>query len=575
MHRSLLAFATISISYAAPAEWVERSNQYARIVLSTMARFSPEGAGSTGMEGVDDQVSILTEARRRESLAALRKAAADLKRKLDSEKDARVRQDLEIILEACQDNIRGSELSEKYSLPYPRIAQIVFGGLRGLLDDQVAASRRAAALVRLRKYAGMEPGHTPIAVQAERRVRERLRNAKLLGPFREAVEQDLARSATFLDGIGQLFEKYRITGFEGPLAKLKEQVAAYNAFVKKEVLPRARTDFRLPPELYAFSLRQYGVDIEPAELIGMARAEFTALQTKMDEVAAKVAEERGWKKKGYRDVISELKKEQLVGDAILAHYQQRLAQMEAIVKRENLVTLPGRPARIRISSAAETAAQPAPNMRPPRLIGNTGESGEFVLPLNIPDKTGKSLQYDDFTFAAASWTLTAHELRPGHEMQFAKMVEAGVSTARAVFAFNSTNVEGWGLYAEAFTRPYMPAEGQLISLQFLLARAARAFLDPELQLGKVTADQARRVLMEDVVLSEAMARQEVERYTFRAPGQATSYYYGYRRLIALREDVERALGAKFESRRFHDFILAQGLLPPALLRKAVMREFVQ
>ena len=43
-------------------------------------------------------------------------------------------------------------------------------------------------------------------------------------------------------------------------------------------------------------------------------------------------------------------------------------------------------------------------------------------------------------------TLTAHEARPGHEMQFAKIIEAGVSVARALFAFNSTNVEGWGLY---------------------------------------------------------------------------------------------------------------------------------
>ena len=34
-------------------------------------------------------------------------------------------------------------------------------------------------------------------------------------------------------------------------------------------------------------------------------------------------------------------------------------------------------------------------MRPPRLIGNTGESGEFVLPLNIPDKSGKLQSFDE------------------------------------------------------------------------------------------------------------------------------------------------------------------------------------
>ncbi len=160
-------------------------------------------------------------------------------------------------------------------------------------------------------------------------------------------------------------------------------------------------------------------------------------------------------------------------------------------------------------------------------------------------------------------------------MQFAKIVEAGVSTARALFAFNSTNVEGWGLYSEWMMLPYMSPEGQLVSLQGRLLRAARAFLDPELHMGRVTPDEARRVLLEDVVLSRAMTEQEVERYMFRAPAQATSYFYGYTQLRDLRSEVERAMGEKFNARQFHDFILAQGLLPPDLLKEAVLSQFVK
>ena len=160
-------------------------------------------------------------------------------------------------------------------------------------------------------------------------------------------------------------------------------------------------------------------------------------------------------------------------------------------------------------------------------------------------------------------------------MQFSAMMEKGVSIARAVFAFNSTNVEGWGLYSEWMTFPFMPAEGQLISLNARLMRAARAFLDPELQAGKITPEQAKNVLMKDVVLSDAMATQEVDRYTFRAPGQATSYFYGYVRLLELRQDLEKKLGAKFNAREFHDFVLSQGLLPPRVLRAAVMEQFAK
>jgi len=76
------------------------------------------------------------------------------------------------------------------------------------------------------------------------------------------------------------------------------------------------------------------------------------------------------------------------------------------------------------------------------------------------------------------------------------------------------------------------------------------------------------------VQSHAFAEEEVERYTYRSPGQANSYFYGYTKLIALRKDTEAALGAKFNQKRFHDFILAQGLLPPDLMRQAVMEGFV-
>ena len=148
------------------------------------------------------------------------------------------------------------------------------------------------------------------------------------------------------------------------------------------------------------------------------------------------------------------------------------------------------------------------------------------------------------------------------------------SLARALFAFNSTNAEGWGLYSEYLMQPYEPPEGQLLTLQQRLLRAARAFLDPELQSGKLTPVQAYAVLEKDVGLSHAFAKEEVERFTYRMPGQATSYFYGYTRLLALRKETEATLGARFDACRFHDFVLGQGLLPPDLLRKAVFEEFV-
>jgi hypothetical protein len=488
-----------------------------------------------------------------------------------------VRQDIEILIDSARDNITGNDLNYRLQVPYFDAVQVVFFGIRGLLDDQVAPERRAAALTRLKRYAGVEAGYTPVLELARDRVRERLGVAGLQGPVKAAVEKNVGNSGFYVDGIAQLFQKYRIAGYEAAHARFKAQVAAYDEFLKTELLPRARDDFRLPGEIYAYRLRQVGVDIPPAQLAERARIAFMEIRNEMKAIAPLVAREKGYAATDYRDVIRELKKQQIVGDAILPHYEARLRQVEEIIRREGVVTLPQRAARIRLASEAESAQTPAPNMRPPRLVGNKGEIGEFVLPLRVPTAGagGGAMQgFDDFSFDAASWTLTAHEARPGHELQFASLVEKGVSLARAVFAFNSVNVEGWALYAEAEMKPYLPLDGQLIGLQHRLMRAARAFLDPELQAGQLKPDEAVRFLIEEVVLSEPMARQEVERYTFRAPGQATSYFYGYLRWMEIKSRVELALGKGFDRRRYHDFLLAQGLLPPSVLQKTVESEFL-
>jgi len=62
----------------------------------------------------------------------------------------------------------------RLNLPYFNLTQTVFGGLSSLLDDQVEAARRPAALVRLKKYAGLAPGTTPITRLAEDYIRSRL-----------------------------------------------------------------------------------------------------------------------------------------------------------------------------------------------------------------------------------------------------------------------------------------------------------------------------------------------------------------------------------------------------------------
>lgn len=567
--------AAASTAKPVPA-WVARSNALAQVIIKAQADFQPESFSFFGIPGYDDKVSDLGPDVDKRYQAALTKAKQELQQKLQIERDPNVRQDLQIMIKAADQAIEGSALNAKLLLPWIDAPQLVFGGMQGLLSDQTPADRRAKALDRLRRYAGLAEGSTPIAELAKARYAERAGDKTLLRPTGAEVEQALANVDTYIDGIGKLMAKYKLSD-DAAFAALGKQLRDYAAWTRSTVLPAAREDTRLPPELYANQLKQVGIDIDPQLLIRRAQVEFMETRAAMRQLAPLVAKAKGLKVQDPGDsvaVIGALKKETIPNDQLEAEYRKVLDRIDPIIRDQKIVEVPNRPMVMRLGTPAESAAQPAPHFLPAPLVGNTGQQGQFVLPLSVPTADGKALEYDDFNFPAVAWTLSAHEGRPGHELQFTAMVERGISLARTLFAFNSVNVEGWALYAEAEMVPYEPLDGQLIALQFRLLRAARAMLDPMINLGLADRERGRQMLVDDVGVSEAMAKQELDRYTFNSPGQAGSYYYGYTRLLELRMETELALGERFDRKAFNDFLLDQGLLPPDLLAQAVREQFV-
>ncbi len=576
---SIVTCASLAISAtggaAANRDWVEQSNAFTHLLLDVQLEHSPEQGSDEGLVKFDSRISDPTRADEIAQRQELEAVLAKIKAAQPGVTDPNVQQDLQILFKAFDLEFRREDFELARKVPFNNASEQIFQGLHGLLDDQVAAERRPAALIRLRKYAGLEPGYKPYTDLLKQRALEQIAKPGAIYPAQVELETELGRNSNYIEGIPELFKKYKLAGWESAYQKLKVQLAGYDAWIRATLLPKARADFRLPPEEYALAFESYGIDISPAQIAAMAHGAFSEYQSEMGRLAEQVAKNKGYTASDYRSVIRELKKTQITGPAILPLYEDRLHTIESIIVARKLVTLPDRPAIIRLASAAETAQLPAPHMKPPPFLHNTGQRGEFILPLNIPSATGGAAdKFDDFTVDAVAWTLIAHEARPGHELQFDSMVEHGVSLARVLYAFNSTNVEGWGLYSEYIMQPFEPVEGQLMTLQLRLQRAARAFLDPELQSGKITVAQAYDVLEKDVMLSHALAKEEVERYTFQSPGQANSYFYGYTRLLSLRKEAEAALGARFDQRKFHDFILSQGLLPPDLMRKAVLEDFV-
>lgn len=553
-------------------EWIVRSDKVTRQLLNIGFERFPEDGSAQGLSQYDEQISVPTYANDQAYFGRLREFKAGVEQSLLGESDRRVAQDLRILADSAQQTLDNEAFYEKTWVPFNNPTGTIYSSLTNLLDDQNPPERWQAAAARLRKYAGLEEGYRPIAEVFRERMEMQMAKPEMTYPSRAEVQSALDRNGQLLDGIESLLKKQGVKDWQPAFARIKQQMSGYDAWLRESVLPRTREDFRLPAESYQRVFAGMGIsDISPADLAARGHQAFESIQAQMQTVAGQLAQEKGLPESDYRAVLKILKQDQIAPDQILPLYKARLKEIEGIVRDRELVTLPPGECVIRQATPAEAAAFPSPQMIAPPLVNNSGERGQFVLPLLSAD----GQKFDDFTYNAISWPVTAHEARPGHELQFDGMVDKGVSLARAIYAGNSANIEGWGLYSEWMIQPYMPLEGQLSALNSRQLRAARSFLDPELHAGKITVEQAREVLSREVGLSPSMVNSEIERYTFRAPSQACSYFYGFDQLLSLRQDVEAKLGDKFVARDFHDFVLDQGLLPPPLLRQAVMEKFVR
>src|SRR5690242_20495014 len=159
---SSIAFTQFFAAAAQSPAWVAKSDKNARLLIDLQAKYSPESAVARGVQGIDEQISVPSADRPARFRADLRKVRQELETRASMERDPLVIQDIHILEQAIDKDIRSSEANEKTFLPYWDVGGYIFFGMRSLLDDQVPATRRPAALVRLKRYTGLASGYSPM-----------------------------------------------------------------------------------------------------------------------------------------------------------------------------------------------------------------------------------------------------------------------------------------------------------------------------------------------------------------------------------------------------------------------------
>ena len=167
--------------------------------------------------------------------------------------------------------------------------------------------------------------------------------------------------------------------------------------------------------------------------------------------------------------------------------------------------------------------------------------------------------------------LAYHEGIPGHHMQIAIAQELeGIPKFRKYGGYTSFT-EGWGLYSE-----YLPKELGYYSdpysdfgrLAMELWRSCRLVVDTGIHSKQWTREQGIDYYTKNTPNDILDCIKMVERHIVM-PSQATAYKIGMDRILELRDKARKQLKEKFDIRKFHETILANGAVPLYILEQQI------
>jgi uncharacterized protein (DUF885 family) len=366
-------------------------------------------------------------------------------------------------------------------------------------------------------------------------------------------------------------------------AKARRALTQHQIWLEKRLLPEAKGDFRLGAERYdrklGFALFS---TLTREEIREQAETELAATRAAMYEIARAVLKGRrnapplpekpgdAQRQRAIQAALELAYAERPAREGVLDSARASLTDATAFVREKNIVTLPDEPLEIIAMPEFKQGVALAYCDSPGPL-----DKGQKTFYAVSPIPAGWTrAQTDSFLREYNSRSihnLTVHEAMPGHYLQLAHS-NRYPSTLRAVLA-SGTFIEGWAVYGERVMvdAGYMNGDPlmRLIQLKWYLRTVVNALLDQAVHVDGMSRAAAMKLMTESGFQEEREAAGKWVRAQLSS-AQLPVYFVGAREHAAMREEVERKLGAAFDLRKYHDEVLSYGSPPVRFVRQLIL-----
>jgi len=534
-------------------------------------KHNPELASSLGDKRYNDQTSdysvqAVNDALAREQKFLLRLASIDPTGFTDQEKTSQ-----DLLIREFELDEEGAEFKD-WEMPvnqmggiyndYPRLAAMLSFTTVKDYDDWIArlhALPTAFAQVTENMSIGMEDGRVPPKYLLEKALDEvkQLANQKpedspLALPIKNfpaaipAAEQERIKTA-MLDAI------------------TKEDLPAYlrfARFLEVSYIPagRAKPGIDSLPDgkkYYQFLIKQTTTTNLTADQIHQIGLD----EVKKDEAEMlAIAQKLGFQDlKSFRESLkTNPKLHPASADALLDTYRGYLKPMQAKLP-ELFGTLPRAPFEV-VAVPDFMAKTSAPAYYQPGTTDGSRPGRLFIDTYNAAERNLYGVE-----------SIAYHEGIPGHHLQISIAHELTGLPEFRKYGRYTAYTEGWGLYAERLGKDvgfYQDPYSDYGRLEADIWRAIRLVVDTGVHSESWTREQMVAYFHDHSNVDEPSVQAEVDRY-IAWPSQALSYKIGQLKILELRDRAQKALGAKFDIRAFHDQVLDAGALPLDVLEKRI------